>query len=131
MGALPPAPGAQNRRPDATVLQITWFSDMSEAQAPPSQKSHFYGHVVCLTGANPTPHFPLGKIYILERGPYHFPTQHRPEPTTPNPTAPIYISIGPSRPTLTNRLGHLITGNPAPPPVLQIHQLPGKGPTGP
>lgn len=28
MGALPPAPGAQNRRPDATVLQITWFSDM-------------------------------------------------------------------------------------------------------
>ena len=28
MGALPPAPGAQTRRPDTTVLQITWFSDM-------------------------------------------------------------------------------------------------------
>src|SRR3954463_4225809 len=55
---------------------------MWEARSPPSQRYYSYGHVICVTGANPTPDFPLGEIYIWEPGPYHFPLQHLPTPPT-------------------------------------------------
>jgi hypothetical protein len=51
---------------------------MWEGRWAASQKYYFQGHVIGVTGSNPTPHLLAGEIYIFGQRPYYIPPQPLP-----------------------------------------------------